>query len=145
MGEMIPDQQGRIVVVQPAVPGMGADWNHQVPLRTRWHLKTVQCTLVTDIAVQDRVPELVITQNGIEVIRITASQVLAASLTFIFGWMEGERAAAVSGQTSRVAALPRGLHLNNQAVISVETVDLDIMDQWINAVIMAEEWIEPLA
>ncbi len=145
MAEQIPSQQGRIVVVTVADPGAGVDWAFNLPIRVRWHLKRVQCKLTTGVDVAERVPELTITQGGVEVIRITASQSLAASLVFLYGWHEGERALAVTGQTSRVTALPRGLHLNDQAVIQVVTAGLTMTDDWTNIYIMAEEWIEPLA
>ena len=145
MAEMIPDQQGRIVVVTATNPGMGIDWSYTLPSRVRWHLKTVQCELTTGVDVADRIPELAITQGGVEVIRITASQSLAANLVFLYGWMEGERALALTGQTSRVTALPRGLHLNDRAIISVITDGLALSDDWKDIYIMAEEWIEPLA
>ncbi|MBA7628749.1 hypothetical protein ES703_36244 [subsurface metagenome] len=145
MAEMIPDQQGRIVVVEAAPAGPGVDWTHTLPLRVRWRLRTIQATLVAGPDVVDRIPELTITQNGHEIIRITVSQSLAANLTFIYGWMEGERALAVTGQTSRVTALPRQLHLNNQAIIACVTVGLTLTDQWNDVIISAEEWMEPLA
>lgn len=145
MAEQLPQDQGRIVVIQPTDPAMGSNPTYTQPIRVRWHLKSYQAVLATEIAVADRIPELTITQDGVEVLRITASQLLAASSTFIYGWMEGERALAVSGQTSRVTALPRSYHLNNQAVIAIETKGIQIGDQWSGVVIVAEEWIEPLA
>lgn len=145
MSDMIPGDQGRLVVVTaPAVP-LGTDPNYVMPLRVRWKLKSVQATLTTGVFVGNRIPELTITQDGIEVLRITASQLQAASVIFITGWMEGERALAIVGQTSRVTALPRGYLLNNQAIIAIATVGLDAGDQWTDMYIVAEEWIEPLA
>ncbi|GAH83661.1 unnamed protein product [marine sediment metagenome] len=145
MAEQIPDQQGRIAVVNVAGVAAGTDWNYVQEIRTRMWLKAVTATLITSVNIADRVPELVITQGGVEIIRITGSQLTAANTTFIYGWMEGERALAVTGQTSRVTALPRQLHLNNQAVISVTTVALDAVDQWVDIYLYFEEWIEPLA
>ncbi len=145
MGEMIPDQQGRIVVVVQAPPGVGFDPAYALENSVRWRLRSVQATLVTGADVVNRVPELTITQNGSEVLRITASQSIGANSVFIFGWMEGERAFAVTGQTSRVTALPRRFYMNNSAVVAIATVGLAMADSWGNMVISAEEWIEPMA
>jgi len=145
MAQQIPDQQGRIVVVVVPNPVVGADWNYAIPVRTRWRVRSVQATLQTSVFAANRIPELTFTIGVNELLRISASQQQVASLAFITGWMEGERASLIAGQTSRVTALPRGYLLNNQAVIAVVTVALDVNDQWSDIVIVAEEWIEPLA
>lgn len=145
MAEMIPNQQGRIVVVQSADPSKGNEINYTQPARVRWRLKSFVATLVTDVTVADRLPELVIFLGVHEVLRITAAQPLGADSTFIYGWHEGERALALTDQTSRITALPRNYLLNNQAIIGTLTVNLQGNDNWSAAVIVAEEWIEPLA
>lgn len=145
MAEMIPDQHGRILLLNPANPAKGAEIVVTQPIRVRWALKSFQVKLATGLVVADRIPELYIQQDGVEAIRITGSQSLAASGTFIYGWMEGERALSVTGQTSRVTALPRKFYMNNQAVIGTLTVGIDMDDQYSNVVVVVEEWIEPLA
>lgn len=140
----IPDQQGRILVINVPAPGIGFDWQYGMPVRTRWRVRSVQATLTTSVVVADRIPELFLAIGAEEVIRITASQLLAGGGAFIFGWMEGERALAIAGQTSRVTALPRGYLINNQGAIGVHTVALDVGDDWTNIIIVVEEWIEPL-
>jgi len=145
MAEQIPVDQGRLVLIAPADPAMGDNPSITQPQRVRWKLKSFQATLITSVTVADRVPELTITVNALEVLRITASQGTAASLTFIYGWMAGERALAVTGQTSRVTALPRNYLVNNQSIIAITTVDIDPADQWQNIRLVVEEWIEPLA
>lgn len=145
MAEQIPSQQGRIVVVQVANPGVGIDWAYVMPIRTRWRLRSVQAQLTTSVNIANRLPELNLSIGGIDVLRISSSQFQAASLIMLVGWMEGERALGIAGQTARVSPLPRGYLLNDQAEISVITLGMDAADEWINIVIVAEEWIEPLA
>lgn len=144
MAEQIPDQQGRIVVVQVAAPGVGFDWAYIMPIRTRWRLRSVQAQLTTSVVVANRLPELNLSIGGIDVLRVSSSQFQAASVIMLVGWMEGERALAIAGQTARVSPLPRGYLLNDQAEISVVTLGLDAGDDWVDIVIVAEEWIEPL-
>jgi len=144
MAQQIPDQQGRLVVTVVPNPGVGLDWAYAVPAQTRWRLRSVQATLTTSIVAGNRLPELAFAIGGNELLRISASQIQLASLAFITGWMEGERALAIVGQTSRVSSLPRGYLLNAGAQIAVFTVALNVGDQWSDIVIVSEEWIEPL-
>ena len=144
MAEMIPEDQGHIVLVDLGIVPAGTDPVFVMPDRVRWRLKSVQGILTTGVNVADRIPELSILFGANEVLRITASQLLAASGVFIFGWMEGERALAVAGQTSRVTALPRNFLLNNAATIQIITTAIDPADVWTDVFIVAEEWIEPL-
>jgi len=115
-----------------------------MPARTRWRLRSIQATLTTSVNAANRLPELTLTIGANELLRISASQIQLASTVFITGWMEGERALAIAGQTARVSPLPRGYLLNDEAVIAVVTSALDAADEWSDIVIVSEEWIEPL-
>ncbi|MBA7620829.1 hypothetical protein ES703_28184 [subsurface metagenome] len=146
MAEMLPPEHGNLLLLQPASPGLGTDIVVTMPARVRWWLRSFQATLTTSANVADRVPELIISIGAIEVLRVTCAQSVAASSVFIFGWHEGERALAVTGQTSRVTALPRGYHINAGGSMATATVNLDAVgDQWSKIAVVVEEWIEPLA
>jgi len=143
MSQQIPDQQGGIVIVNVPNPAVGTDIVYAIPLRVRWAIRSVQATLTTAIGGVNRVPELLFMWAGIEMIRITASQLLAPAGTFIFGWHEGEAAQVVVGQTSRVASLPSRYLLRAGTGIQTLTTGLAPGDQWSLISVVAEEWIEP--
>jgi len=144
MAEQIPDQQGRLIAIVVPNPAAGVDFLYNLPLRTRWAVRSVEATLTTVLGGANRVPELVFTIGAAPVLRITASQDLAAAGVFIFGWHEGATAQIVATQTSRVASIPPRYLLNDQGSIQVQTVALALGDTWTDIHIVVEEWIEPL-
>lgn len=145
MAEMIPDQQGRILLLTPAAPVAGADIVIAMPAGVRWRLKSFQAELTVDAIVATRVVELIIVVTGYELLRITTTRAQNASLTYVHAWHEGEAAQAVSGQLCRVGSLPKSYLINNSAVISTDTVNLQAGDQWDKVVMVVEEWIEPMS
>jgi len=143
MAEQIPDQQGRLTIVNVVNPGAGNDWQEIMPMRTRWAVRSVQALLTTVLGGANRVPELYFMIGAQEVLRIPASQDLAAGGAFIFNWHEGDAGQIVAGQTGRPASLPVRYLINAGGAIGVETVALDPGDTWTGIIIIVEEWIEP--
>lgn len=144
MGEMIPTDQGRlrIITFTPAGPFVEISFTQEI--RLRWRIISMQAVLTTGIGGGARLPELVVTVGVSEVVRLPAIGTLAASMTKKFLWQAGATLVPGTGGTVEVSALPERLLLNDQAIISTSVVNFQGTDQWSEAVLLVEEWIEPL-
>jgi len=145
MAEMIPADQGRIVAHNIGAPGMGADFQIVMPIRTRWRIMAVYAWMTTAADVVDRRASLTIGLGANIYVIIPLRDVFTASNNYTCCWFSGADQPPITGDLIHVGNLPEKLLVNNQMVIASVTDNIQLGDEWDHIWALVEEWIEPLA
>ena len=145
MAEQIPDQQGRLLVINGVPSGPGVEIVVAQPVRVRWRVLGVYATYQASLIVASRLPRLVVTMGGLVVFSAPVRRPFTAGTLMTMVWLP---VFADIGQTEfdqEFGVLLPFFYLNNQAVIATVTVNMDAGDQYTAFNVFVEEWMEPLA
>lgn len=145
MGEMIPDQQGRIVIHTITNPGAGVEFTVMLPVRVRWRVFMIYARFLPDANVITRSVRLVVGKGSVVYGRLNTTRNPVASINVNFTWYMAGHAYIPSGGNEGAGALPEKLLMNNMMTIKSSTTNLQVGDEWKDVTVMAEEWMEPLA
>jgi len=145
MAEMIAADQGRLVVVPIADPGVGNDFLHQMPPNTRWRLISVTMRITTDATTADRFFSLDILLIADVIMRFPVREEALASQVRQISWFNGGLAAMDADHLSSAGSLPERCLMNNRMILASEVQGIEAGDQIDHIFAVVEEWIEPLA
>ena len=138
----IPDDQGRIVVIEGAPVDAGLEIVVNQTIRTRWRILSVSALFTAAVAVATRLPALSIIQDTQEIGRYEVNDVFLTGEVGRVTWGPAVGTNIPLGSPNKVGALPVGLLVNREAIIRTATMGIQLMDQWSDLNILVEEWIE---
>lgn len=133
---------GRLISMAGTVPGAGAEVQETVPAGKRWRILAFSATLITAVAVANRLLRMA-TNDGVNaIIRGPYSpSVQAASLSYIYQWQPGIPEVAVRGALNLVAIpQPIGYFLDAGHKFGTSTDLLQAADQWSQIRYLVEEY-----
>lgn len=122
-------------------PAAGANFSLTVPAGVAWVLNSVRATLVTSAVVASRSPDLQVKDGSGNIVMDAVSGVgEPASTTSV--WVYGPGLATSTAlKASNSVGIPSGLHLLAGWVIQMNTVNIDVGDQWSTIVIGVSELV----
>lgn len=139
------ERYGHSTVVEQAIitlakPAAGVDWKATVPTPASWRINAVQCQLVADAVVANRVPHIVVTDGqGNSVWNFPATQNQVAASTVQYSAAPYAVTAFFDG--AQVMVLPAPLTLLHGWTVGMVTTGLDVGDQWSNIVLYVKRWL----
>jgi hypothetical protein len=131
---------GWVHAVAVANPPAQIETQFIVPGNVRWRLNTLICTLTTSATIINRIVGLTVSSPGRVEYTGGAGQVQGASAGFIYTWAAGVPA-VFDGQAEVIQSLPNDFMLPETAVITTFTRNLQVGDQFTNATVLVEEWL----
>lgn len=141
----VPDTQGRIAVTSVTSPAAGAEVSAALPARTRWRLISVRTQLVTDLLAADRRIRIQVLSGTTVLWEAENRAVITAGLTRVICASPGQIYNTGGEGITVGIPIPDNLLLNNEMTIRTQTANIQVGDQYSAVVILAEEWVEPLA
>jgi hypothetical protein len=115
------------IVVRGAAPAAGADWSFVVPAGHVYRVISLYASLVTAVAVANRVVQLVASDGVASFLTIAPAAVQAASLTYGYAWWEHAPGALV-GTGQAIPLVP--LVLEAGWSLASSTTAIQAADQW---------------
>jgi len=144
MAEMIPEDQGGLVLVHPPDPAVATDLFYQIPARVRWRLISVTMRFTADVNTANRFFNLDILDIANILARFLVREEMIASQVKQITWCACSPTTMDAAHGAAMGGFPENLLLNERRVISTVVENIQAGDQIDNVYIMAEEWIEPL-
>ena len=133
--------QGLINTVIGTDPAAGVEISQTVPTNARWHVRGIQFTLVTAVAVATRRVVVVIDDGANEIFRFDSQSTQLASLTRNYKIADYKLQPADNGTFIYIAA-PFDFELLQGYRIRTITENLQAADDYGAPVLAIEEWIE---
>lgn len=124
----IPGSTRELVVYQTANPAPGAEVSEAVPARKHWKLRAVTGSLVTSVAVANRVGRLVIDDGANIVEQVSTGIAQVASLNNRYSTTPGQQ--GDGGGSQFHWPLPDALELPAGFRVRTSTVNIDVADDW---------------
>lgn len=144
MGHIVPASQGGIVVVQIPDPIAGADFDYQIPIRTRLRLTSIAWLYTADANVADREPKIEI-YHGVNLVGSYGTyRVITANDVTVVCFGAAVFTTVVISEQLVQGGFPVQLLLNDQMHISSNTYNIAATDALTDIYLIGEEWIEPL-
>jgi len=127
--------------LQVGNPAAGADWSTTVPTHQRWRLQSIVATLVTAVAVANRIPTFII-DDGVNILwQVDAIVAEVASTTKVYALAPGQTAAAGAGNTVSLP-LPGPQFLTPGWRVRASTAAIQAADQWSAISLNIETWVD---
>lgn len=116
-----------------ANPAAGADWDVGPSGSQLWYIHAVSCQIVTDANAASRVPHLEIVDNGGALIMDFSSNIsIAASQTRTMVFQPVGEVADPDNAFRMPVAIPQGLIVNRAMDLQMNTLNIQVGDQWSN-------------
>lgn len=109
MDNILPSQQGFLIAVASSVPAAGNEIQLTIPANQRWRIILAIATLITGVAVANRLVHLQFADATNAWMRIEAQVVQLAMTTKAYEFGSGIDAVAVAGGTFESMFFPCGL------------------------------------
>ncbi|MBA7705612.1 hypothetical protein ES703_114444 [subsurface metagenome] len=145
MAEMIPADQGRIVVVEIGDPIAGGNFYEQMPPRTRWRLISLTMRYTSDATSANRFFNLTILLVADVIMSFPVREEGLASQVRQVSWFAGGMSTMDPGHLASYGAIPERCLMNNRMILASEVQGIEAGDQIDHIFAVVEEWIEPLA
>lgn len=129
---------GHLTPLPVGQPAAGADWSAAPPVGATWRVLGGSAQLVTSNAVFNRQVYLVFKHGGLELYRIAAAAVQAASATVVYEFLPGQTIVTLVA-TYQPMFLPSWCFLDPRMTVGTTTTNLQAGDQWSNVVLLLEE------
>lgn len=127
--------------LQVGNPAAGADWSVSVPTNQRWRIESLVATLVTAVAVANRVPTFII-DDGVNILfQVDAIAAEVASTTKVYALAAGQTAATGAGNTISLP-LPGPQFLTTGWRVRSSTAAIQAADQWSGISLNVETWVD---
>ncbi len=144
MAEMIPPDQGRIVLITTTSAGGGFEISTNQPARVRWRFINFNVEFTADATGANREMYLRFLVGGVEVARFGARNIVTVNQNRIMNYSNSGGDVISTSGTLNPGFVPGDFLLNNETVIETITQNMQVGDLFGDSKLLVEEWIEPL-
>jgi len=144
LAEQIPDQQGRLRIIETAAPVVAVDLIIVQEPRVRWRFHSLMFLFTTDANAADRFMRVEFTVDTTVVLILFGRAFQTAGL--VRRWLVStvDTVELNLNQGGRFVMAPADLLLNNETEIATNIGGMQAGDQVQASQLIVEEWIEPL-
>lgn len=133
---------GRIYQLNSTLPGAGADWLFVVPSNVRWRIVSIEAQLTTAVAVANRSTNISLAMGGAAPsFKGEPDSVIPASTVAVVSYSPAPIIAALVNTVVNVPIPPDNRLIGGDQITSL-TANLQAADQWTQAILTVEEWLD---